>query len=47
MINIPDDILVLGTGEPYSEAAKEHDANLIPLLQRARERSLKLNPKKY
>ena len=47
VINIGDDILVFGRGETYSEAAKDHDANLIALLQRARERNLKLNPKKF
>ena len=47
MINIVDDILVFGRGETYSEAAKDHEANLIALLQHARERNLKLNPKKF
>ena len=33
VINIADDILIFGRGESYDEAAKEHDANLIALLQ--------------
>jgi hypothetical protein len=42
VINIGDDILVFGRGETYSETAKDHDAYLIALLQRARERNFKL-----
>jgi len=46
VINVADDILVFGRGEAYSEIARDHDVNLVALLQRARERNLKLNPKK-
>jgi len=47
VINIVDDILVFGRGETYSETATDHDANLIALLQLARERNLKLNRKTF
>ena len=47
VINIADDTMLFSRGETYSEAATDHDANLIELLQRVRERNLKLNPKKF
>jgi len=47
VIVIVDDILVFGRVETYREAAKDYDANLSALLQRAREGNLKLNPKKF
>ena len=43
---IADDLLVYGTRETYEEAIKDHDKHLISLLQRCRERNLKLNKKK-
>ncbi|KAK3735966.1 hypothetical protein QZH41_003831 [Actinostola sp. cb2023] len=41
-----DDILVLGCGETREQAEKNHDENLIRLLDRAREVKLKLNKDK-
>ena len=46
VINIADDILIYGCGDTQEEADKDHDKNLIDLLERCRERSLKLNPEK-
>ena len=43
---IADDILITGQGETQEEALRDHDKNLVALLQRAREVKLKLNPKK-
>ena len=43
---IADDILVTGQGESKEEALKDHDRNLVALLERAREVNLKLNRKK-
>ena len=41
VINIAD-----GCGDTQEEADKDHDNNLIDLLERCRERNLKLNPEK-
>lgn len=38
-----DDILITGHDANMDEATKDHDANLLKLLQRWRERNLKLN----
>ena len=43
---IADDILITGQGESKEEALKDHDRNLVALLERAREVNLKLNLKK-
>ena len=43
---ITDDILITGRGESIDEAVKDHDANLLKLLDRHRERNLKLNQEK-
>ena len=43
---IADDILIYGSGSTKTEAIKEHDAAFVKLLNRARERSLKLNKAK-
>ena len=43
---ITDDILVFGCGDTVEEWQRDHDANLQGLLQRAREKNLKLNKKK-
>ena len=43
---IADDILVYGCGDTEEEYRRDHDTNLRHLLQRARERNLKLNKKK-
>ena len=40
---IADDILITGRGASIDEAVKDHDANLLKLLDRCRERNLKLN----
>ena len=46
VINVADDILIFGKGNTYEEASEDHDKNLIALLDRCRERNLKLNPRK-
>ena len=43
---IADDILVFGCGDTVEEYQRDHDTNLQRLLQRAREKNLKLNKKK-
>ena len=43
---IADDILVMGRGKTQEEAVKDHDRNIRALLDRARERNLKLNRNK-
>ena len=42
---IADDILCYGSGETMEDAVKDHDSNLLNLLDRARSRNLKLNKK--
>ena len=43
---IADDTLITGQGESKEEELKDHDRNLVALLERPREVNLKLNPKK-
>ena len=43
---IADDLLITGQGETKEEADKDHDKNLVHLLQRCRERNIKLNKAK-
>ena len=43
---IADDILITGRGSTMKEAVKDHDATLLKLLDRCRERNLKLNREK-
>ena len=43
---IGDDILCYGSGETMEDAVKDHDSNLLNLLDRARSMNLKLNKKK-
>ena len=43
---ITDYILITGRGVSIDEAVKDHDANLLKLLDRHRERNLKLNREK-
>ena len=43
---IADDILVYGSGDAYDEALADHDKNMIALLERCREKKLKLNKTK-
>ena len=44
--DIVHDILYVGEGDTYENAFKDHDRNLIALLERCREKNIKLNPKK-
>ncbi len=43
---VADDVLVTGKGTNYAEAMKNHDDNMIALLNRCQERKLKLNADK-
>ena len=43
---IADDILVYGSGDTIEQAVLDHDENLIAILERVRQRSLKLNKQK-
>ena len=43
---VADDIIITGLGTSKEEAVKNHDANLLKLLERCRERNLKLNREK-
>lgn len=43
---VADDILITGRGDNMEEATKDHDANLLKLLERWQERNLKLNREK-
>ena len=43
---IADDILVVGSGTTHDEARKDHDENLLRLLQRCRNQGIKLNKDK-
>ena len=43
---ITDDILCYGSGENIEDAIKDHDSNLLNLLDRARGMNLKLNKKR-
>ena len=43
---VADGILITGRGASMNEAVKDHDANLLKLLDRCRERNLKLNREK-
>ena len=44
---IADDLLITGQGDTKEEADKDHDANLVRLFQRCRERNIKLNKAKF
>ena len=46
VIVLRDDILVVGNGETLDEANKNHDENLVQLLDRARQVNLRLNSSK-
>ena len=46
VVVVRDDILVMGYGDSQEEAMKDHDDNLVKLLQRARQANLKLNKSK-
>jgi len=43
---IADDVLVYGCGSTVAEAQIDHDRNLLALLQRCREKNVKLNREK-
>jgi len=43
---IADDILISGSGETIADAERNHDRNLIALLQRCQHKGLKLNRSK-
>ena len=43
---IADDILCYGSGENIADSLKDHDSNLLNLLDRARSTNLKLNKNK-
>lgn len=43
---IADDILIYGRGESNEEARRDHDNNLVALLERCREKGIKLNKDK-
>ena len=47
VFKIADDILITGQGEIEREADEDHDRNLKSLLDRCRERNIKLNKKKF
>ena len=44
---IADDLLSTGQGDTKEDADKDHDANLVRLFQRCRERNIKLNKTKF
>ena len=44
---IADDLLITGKGDTKEGADKDHDANLVRLFQRCRERNIKLNKAKF
>ena len=46
VFKIADDVLITGQGETEREADEDHDRNLKSLLDRYRERNIKLNKKK-
>ena len=47
LYRIADDLLITGQGDTKEEADKDHDTNLVCLLQRCRERNIKLNKAKF
>ena len=44
---IADDLLITGQVDTKDEADKDHDANLVRVLQRCRERNIRLNKAKF
>ena len=46
VVNVADDLLVYGKGATEEEAIADHDRKLQMLLQRCRERKIRLNPEK-
>ena len=47
VFRIADDLLFTGQGDTKEDADKDHDANLVRLLQRCRERNIRLNNVKF
>ena len=45
-VTIADDVLIYGCGDNLEEATRDHDRKLMAVLQRCRERGIKLNPEK-
>lgn len=43
---IVDDILIYGKGENFETAVKDHDKNLLKVLEQLRKNNVKLNPDK-
>ena len=46
VVNIADDIIVVGRGESLTEAHVDHDKTVLELLERLSQHNLKLNPDK-
>ena len=44
---IVDDLLVFGEGETVEKAIKQHNARLLELLERCREKGIQLQPEKF
>ena len=44
--SVADDILVFGKGKTQAEAERDHDRKVRALMERCRERDLKLNKKR-
>lgn len=44
---VADDILISGEGDTVQEAVKDHDKKLLTLLERCREKEVKLNKEKF
>jgi len=44
---VADDILISGDGNTVEEAVKDHDKKLLTLLERCREKGVKLNKEKF
>ena len=47
VFRIADDLLITGQGDTKEDADKDHDTNLVRLLQRCRERNIRLNKAKF
>ena len=47
VFRIADDLLITGQGDTKEDADKDHDANLVHLLQRCGERNIRLNKAKF
>ena len=47
VFRIADYLLITGQGDNKEDADKDHDANLVRLLQRCRERNIRLNKAKF